>query len=127
MENTNIAKDQLLKDVDVLKKKAIDLKSFYESIVATATDATVTIEENVIIASWNAAACTMFGYNSLEIVNTKFTKLFSNKYFNINREVSLKKWLKVCCEIKLAKLQNCWLKAKLDCTLKKNMLLPSTG
>tara|TARA_R110002050_G_scaffold225943_1_gene361808 strand:- start:1706 stop:3676 length:1971 start_codon:yes stop_codon:yes gene_type:complete len=104
MENENKTMEQLLAEVEFLKEKVVKSERLNESIVKTAVDAIITIEEDGSIRSWNEAAQRIFGYHSNEIVNKSILQIFPNKYINTKVEIDVKRLVKIWLRNKIGQI-----------------------
>ncbi len=104
MENENKTMEQLLAEVEFLKEKVVKSERLNESIVKTAVDAIITIEEDGSIRSWNEAAQRIFGYHSNEIVNKSILQIFPNKYINTKVEIDIKRLVKIWLRNKIGQI-----------------------
>ena len=94
MTTNNKTTEQLLAEIEELKRKTIENEQFNNSLVNSASDAIITITKDGIITSWNNAAKKMFGYDSNQIIGESFLKIISDKYLqskDIKRLVEI--WL----------------------------------
>ncbi|WP_166963765.1 PAS domain-containing hybrid sensor histidine kinase/response regulator [Yeosuana marina] len=96
--------EQLLAEVEFLKEKVVKSERLNESIVKTAVDAIITIEEDGSIRSWNEAAQRIFGYHSNEIVNKSILQIFPNKYINTKVEIDIKRLVKIWLRNKIGQI-----------------------
>ncbi|WP_339916327.1 PAS domain S-box protein [Yeosuana marina] len=96
--------EQLLAEVEFLKEKVVKSERLNESIVKTAVDAIITIEEDGSIRSWNEAAQRIFGYHSNEIVNKSILQIFPNKYINTKVEIDVKRLVKIWLRNKIGQI-----------------------
>ncbi len=104
MENENKTMEQLLAEVECLKEKVVKSERLNESIIKTAVDAIITIEEDGSIRSWNEAAQRIFGYHSSEIVNKSILKIFPNKYINTKPNLDTKRLVKIWLRNKIGQI-----------------------
>ena len=95
MEDANKKIEELLAEIKFLKDKAAISEKFNESIVKTAIDAIITINEDGTIMSWNQAAQNIFGYHSNEIVNKDISEIIPNKHAKTKKRNTLKRLVSI--------------------------------